>query len=60
MASFILLEGGEDMDFILDLLREAAATVVKVVAKALTDEIISRCKNRTAPTENRDGSNNSD
>ena len=43
----------------LDLLKEARAIIFKVVVKALAKELINRYKNRTAPTADRDGSNES-
>ena len=45
-------------EIVLSFVKDAALIVFKVYIKALANDLIKRHKNRTAPTADRDGSDN--
>ena len=51
-----LMKGGENMSYVISLLKEAAAVAVNAGAFYLAQYLITRLKGKTAPTANRDGS----
>jgi hypothetical protein len=51
-------EGGGCMEFILSLLQDAATTIVTVGIAEFIKKIFTRWQGKTAPTRNRDGSDN--
>ena len=54
--SHSLMKGGENMEIILSLIKEAATVTLRVLVKAVAQNLIKRFKERTAPTSDRDGS----
>ena len=48
-------KGGDNMDIVLVLMKEAAKVFIRIFISAAANALIERLKKRTAPTHNRDG-----